>query len=562
MNAFIVLLVITSILFLLFFLGFLNYRKEQRLYKIQLKEEYGSYKPDSIPTEELSRIQYHFEKKTDRTNHIDAITCNDLNLNAVFERINYTKSLCGAERLYEILRSPLTSEEELEKREKTILYFREHEKERIGYQEALHRLGKEQRFTLSSVLDDIANYVPPSLKKDCLMLILYVLSAGITFVNTTFGIILFILLFSINTSLYFKNKKTISHFYIAFSYIYRVFKSYEMIRNLPRSDKDGRSEEIEDAYKKALTLKKTIFFFSLGDNEKGSAGPFSFILDIFKMGFHFDFFILHKAIRQCILYRNQIEIILCCLGEIDALIAIGEYRESLAHYCIPSFTQEKWLYILNGCHPLMTDPVKNTIDSDANILITGSNASGKSTFLKMCALNVILAQTIHTVLADEYKSSFFVVLSSMSIKDDLMMGDSFYMAEIKSLKRILDQSRESSRFILCFVDEVLKGTNTVERIAASAEILEGLCNQNTLAMVATHDMELTELLKDKYENYHFSETICNDELCFSYVIQEGASDTRNAILLLQSMGYPKEVVNRAEKRALMYLSTHTWSSEP
>ena len=128
------------------------------------------------------------------------------------------------------------------------------------------------------------------------------------------------------------------------------------------------------------------------------------------------------------------------------------------------------------------------------MLLTGSNASGKSTFLKTVALGAIMAQTINTCPADHYEACFFHICSSMALRDDLDSGESYYIVEIKSLKRILDQAGQYP--LLCFVDEVLRGTNTVERIAASTQILKSLGRKNLICFAATHDSELKELLKD------------------------------------------------------------------
>lgn len=94
----------------------------------------------------------------------------------------------------------------------------------------------------------------------------------------------------------------------------------------------------------------------------------------------------------------------------------------------------------------------------------------------------------------------------MALRDDLSSQESYYIAEIRSLKRILDAVGEEYP-VLCFVDEVLRGTNTVERIAASSQILESLASENVICFAATHDIELTYILEGVYENYHFSEEI-------------------------------------------------------
>lgn len=209
-------------------------------------------------------------------------------------------------------------------------------------------------------------------------------------------------------------------------------------------------------------------------------------------------------------------------------------------------------------HPLIKEPVKNDMYTNASVLITGSNASGKSTFLKTMAVNSILAQTIHTCLAKHYKSALFRIASSMSLRDDVQGGDSYYMVEIKAIKRILDLCKEEGAPVLCFVDEVLRGTNTVERIAASSQILLSLSGNNCMCFAATHDIELTHLLEEIYRNYHFTEEIQKDDISFTYKIIEGRAASRNAIRLLGIMGYDSSIIQKAEKMAADFSAVGVW----
>lgn len=212
----------------------------------------------------------------------------------------------------------------------------------------------------------------------------------------------------------------------------------------------------------------------------------------------------------------------------------------------------------NMYHPLLEKPVKNSILTEKGVLLTGSNASGKSTFLKTVAVNAILAQTVHTCMADSYSAGLYRIMSSMALRDNLSGGDSYYIVEIKSLKRILNQIEEKGTTVLCFVDEVLRGTNTVERIAASTQILKSLSRANVLCFAATHDIELTHLLEKYYNNYHFEEEIIDNDVVFHYQLLKGRATTRNAIKLLGVMGYEKEIIREAEKMAEDFLRSGNW----
>jgi len=106
---------------------------------------------------------------------------------------------------------------------------------------------------------------------------------------------------------------------------------------------------------------------------------------------------------------------------------------------------------------------------------------------------------------------------------------------------------------------VLRGTNTVERIAASSEILKSLSSKNVICFAATHDLELTELLKDYYDNYHFTEEVLEEDVKFSYLLKNGVANSRNAIRLLSVLGYDSEIVELATKRANGFIASGIWA---
>ena len=283
------------------------------------------------------------------------------------------------------------------------------------------------------------------------------------------------------------------------------------------------------------------------------------VFDYLRMLFHLDLIQFNRMLREVRNHTEDIDIMLTIIGRIDALIAVGAFREGNPDYCIPRIADTPVVKAVNLYHPLIKEPVKNSIEETGSVLITGSNASGKSTFLKAVALNVILAQTIHTCMAESFQMGIFRVCSSMTLRDDIQGGDSYYMVEIKALKRIMDAEKEQGVPLLCFVDEVLRGTNTVERIAASAQILKSLCVGNCICFAATHDIELTHLLEGLYTNYHFEEEIREDDIVFNYKLLSGRAATRNAIKLLSIMGYDEVIVKEAEKMASDFLEKGNWT---
>lgn len=126
------------------------------------------------------------------------------------------------------------------------------------------------------------------------------------------------------------------------------------------------------------------------------------------------------------------------------------------------------------------------------------------------------------------------------------------MAEAKSLKRILD-ILDPNQPVLCILDEIFRGTNTAERISAAKEALNYMIDRNSCVIAATHDLELTSLVNDRYDNYHFRETIEENDIKFDYILREGPCTTRNAIAILRYLGYPEELYEKAMHGAERYL---------
>jgi len=264
----------------------------------------------------------------------------------------------------------------------------------------------------------------------------------------------------------------------------------------------------------------------------------------------------NKAMRRILKYSNDFHTLYKCLGEIDMAICVLSFRKSLPFYCSPVFHNENSIGFGDIYHPLLSDPVPNSGKISNNSIVTGSNASGKSTFIKALAVNGILAQTIHTCAAREFKLRFSLIITSMAVRDSISAGDSYFITEIKSLKRILDKVQDT--VCTCFVDEILKGTNTIERIAASSAVLKYLYKKDCLCITASHDIELTHILKNEYDNFHFREHITDDGIHFDYKLKSGPSQTRNAIKLLHYMNFDSQIVESAESMVNKFIDTKTW----
>lgn len=243
--------------------------------------------------------------------------------------------------------------------------------------------------------------------------------------------------------------------------------------------------------------------------------------------------------------------VMAAAGDVDTAISVASYRADLRDWSRPAFVAPGANADLSSVrHPLVTDAVPNSISlvPGRGVLVTGSNMSGKSTLLRTVGVNAVLAQTIHTCLAESYTAPVFTVRSCIGRSDDLLSGKSYYIVEVESLIDLVRASHgEASHLFL--LDEMFRGTNAVERIAAGQAVLRELVQSDGqprhVVVAATHDGELVDLLPDIYDAVHFGDSITDDGVVFNYQLRPGRATTRNAIALLRQKGAPDRLVRSA-----------------
>ena len=553
--------VILGVIVLIMLKGFLDERKKKKKFILWLKNHYGELpKREEYREEEFRKIARYYQAHEKDGFHIDDITWNDLNMDEIFKRMNYTYSAAGEEYLYYLLRTPMQKEASAGKLEEQINYFMQHKEERVEYQTAFAGIGKTGKYSIYDYLDYLDLLGEKGNGKHHLGNLAVLLSIGAMYFSVQYGILLLVVVVAHNIVSYFKDKNEIDPYITSFGYILRLIKNVEKIGKIP-AEAFGEERESLEKCRKSLGQFKTGASIVMSPARMSASGnPLEILLDYVRMVFHLDLIKFNQMLLEVRKNKDVIDRMLTIIGYMETVIAIGAFRTSMESYCIPRFDRSRGMKAENIYHPLLQNTVKNSILTEKGVLITGSNASGKSTFLKTVAINAILAQTIHTCMADSYSASLYRIMSSMALRDDLAGGDSYYIVEIKSLKRILNRLEEEGNPVLCFVDEVLRGTNTVERIAASTQILKSLSKASVLCFAATHDIELTHLLKKYYNNYHFEEEIVDNDVVFHYQLMRGRAVTRNAIKLLGVMGYDEEIIKEAEGLAEGFLEKGSWEN--
>ncbi len=551
---------IAAALFVLFVFvqGYFMDKREKKFFEIKLRQMTGREPDKEYKIERFVRISGYYEKHPEEF-QIDDITWNDLEMDDIFRRMNYCISSTGEEYLYYMLRTPQFDEDVLKRFDESVEYFLSHEEERVAFQIQMKRLGNTGKFSLYDYIEYLTKLGKRSNFKDVCSLIALLLLIALSFFNITIGILAIVAWMLYQIFSYFSIKKEIEPYITSLSYIMRLMTIAQKVeKQLPQLFECEKKDILLSGQNLRKSKQGAFWIFNSGSS-KTTGNPLDVIFDYVRMVFHVDLIAFNHMLGELISHHEDVDKLVTTMGYLESAVSVGLYRASCGYgYCKPVFVKEG-LAINEGYHPLITHPVKNSIDADRGVLITGSNASGKSTFLKMLALNILTAQTIYTVTADKYQAPCGYLYSSMSLRDSLENNESYYIVEIKSIKRILDSFKSGKRPLMCFVDEVLRGTNTVERIAASTQILSSMSGEGIQCFAATHDIELTHLLEDIYENYHFEEEIKEGDVLFNYQLREGRATTRNAIKLLEIIGYDSEVISNAQKQAEFFLQKGIWN---
>lgn len=543
---------IIIIAFLGLFILLMSYEEKNEREKIKkwIKKGYGKKpKRKQYSTEKIKIYWDEFGDKFKEIEKIDEITWNDLEMEQVFSRINNCMCFVGEQVLYGRMHQLQQDNITLESMEDKISYYQTNDSERERVQFELNRLGK----------DDV-NYYLPMFVRNLDMLgvshlyfyrIMQLLLIGSVFPSIIMKepILLMItfFVFLINAVIYSFQKSAHEVYMSTLSGIIGIIQlGKKRIKKGAQSDGIVSERLIEHAAK-FERLTHIMWNFQRKKQSLMTGDLMGIVHDYLVGATMWDFIQYDKIINILKGKQDEFMELFVFVGELDMAVAIASYRASLPFYCSPEFKEIHALHMERIYHPLVNEPVCNSIEINKSCIITGSNASGKSTFIKAVAINVILAQNINTCTGKQFIMPRAGVITSMAVRDDIMAGESYYIKEVKYLKRIIDSlSLSPDRMILCVIDEILRGTNTLERIAASAAILKYLSNKNCLIIAASHDMELTGLLEQQYKCYHFCEQMKEYDILFDYKIHEGICKSKNAIKLLDFVGFPEEIVEDAK----------------
>lgn len=250
-------------------------------------------------------------------------------------------------------------------------------------------------------------------------------------------------------------------------------------------------------------------------------------------------------------YGQNLEKWFNTVAEFEELCSLSIINYDHPYWVIPTITKESLIFKARAmAHPLIGEKgVSNdlTLQKPSTIgLITGSNMSGKSTLLRTSGINLVIAYTGAAVCARSFTCSIMNIYTCMRVSDNLEKNISSFYAELLKIKNIVKASKEQKE-IFFLLDEIFKGTNSLDRHTGAKVLISSLGKEKTLGLVSTHDLELGDLEKEsgsKVKNYHFREYYKNDEIYFDYKLQNGISKTRNALYLMKMAGIEVNVFSK------------------
>ena len=275
--------------------------------------------------------------------------------------------------------------------------------------------------------------------------------------------------------------------------------------------------------------------------------PFG-ILELLRAGFHVRSLALGKLMREVDRERDRLRRVVLWLGELDALVSIASLRTERPDTRVPWLSTGAAKIAARGIvHPAISSAIGNDLVLDAGLLVTGSNMSGKSTFLRAIAINAVCAQSIHTTFGT-WCASLVRVFAVMRITDATAQGQSTFAVEVDAIGALVEAAtpRDHTLPALFVLDEPFSGTNPALRVPIVVSVLE-YCRGRNLVVAATHDLDVAEQVDEAFARGYFAE-MEDDRGQFDRRLRAGVSPSSNALALLGRAGYPPEILEDVQRR--------------
>lgn len=487
--------------------------------------------------------------------------CDDLDLYAapvgVFGLLNRTSTAQGAQRLRDMIENPCLQNERILSRQACVQWLDEHAEERLRLMAGIAVLRDQDRW-LKAFITAVQTAQPLPWPVRATILRFWALLSGCFMAFALVQAAMdgsgwgraFIAVGVINIMLFGSMHRVLKAYLKPWQDVSTVSRACLSALRQARDDlpDDTELSTLRDACS-AVAQRGVLPLLCRRLDWTNTGGMMHVILNVLVF---YDLHVAAAILRRVVPNRDTLLAGVSALAELEALTSLAAFASEQPVRCYPTPVDEPLLTIVKGNHPLI-DPdrvVPNNVELGRGgrlWIITGSNMSGKSTFLRMVGVNVLLAQLGTVACAEEFVWTPLRLLTDLRIRDDLSKDESYFMSEVRQLRRMIVPELDGVP-ILGLIDEPFRGTNSDERVAASIAVVCQLIDSPGLFFVATHERRLTELANDTDAvNRHFREDLGSDGAVFDYHLRAGRAEARNALKILEREGYPRAVIARARE---------------
>lgn len=542
---YVLVLLIVFIIVILFF----SYRNKQayKEKRIAIIKKWGQPIDSSGDVRLISAYYNHYAEEDHGLS--DAVAT-DIDLGNVFDYADRTNSKPGQQYLYRKLRATKKDISSLQALDQLADQFEANPDLRIATEIELTTLGNKNAYYIHELFTTHYNSLYDKWTAFYLRVagLLWIMSVAFTIIyQNQFLFFLALSLTVYNFYLHYSNKKKISSYVHSLPQLYTLINVVKLIL---KSVDASKNEKVSKSLTDIAPLQRSLSWLKFQDKvDQDPTDVSSGVLELIKTLLVLEPLMFLISVNRINQQKKSIEVMFNYVAEMDVAISIASLRAGLPYYSKPVFIAEgQDLDVTDLYHPLVEGCVPNSIlvSTTQGVLITGSNMSGKTTFIRSIAINALLSQTLFTSCSQKYQSPFLQIFTSIRLSDDLEEHKSYFQAEALSILNIVkNSSSETSSLII--IDEIFRGTNTIERVAAAKAILSYLTANKNFTFVSTHDLELAELLGQEYAVYSFEELVSDTRLIFDYKIKTGILKHKNAIAILSSLGYPELIVDDANE---------------
>jgi DNA mismatch repair ATPase MutS len=471
---------------------------------------------------------------------VDDKTWADLELPKVFADIDTTATRIGSQVLFRTLRVYVEDSRELAERYEMYAKLRTDAALREEIQLKLVHLQQDSTALLA---DYLFGPPPPENARLLVPVLLWSLLSALTLVGAVFlfwPLFPWLAILAINAVVVFRLSSRLNRDVDSLKACGRLIKIADSLATLAASSPQIPAlARLADQSAARLHARSTIRWFTIQHTNELAESLFLWL----NFAFLLEPLSYLRAADKFASFRAVLASTYELVGSLDAAVAVASLLERQPEHCQPTVAAGSLLELEDAYHPLIARPVKNSIRLDGrSALITGSNMAGKTTFIKTVGLNLVLGQTLGLCFASAAVLPRSPAQAAIRGEHSVESGRSHYFAEVEAIRSFLEGARQG-RCRVFLIDELLSGTNAVERIATARAVLESL-SSNAQVLVTTHDVELQALLGERFELYHFREDP-SVEGFFDYRLRPGRATERNAIRLLARMGFPDDIVSSA-----------------